>query len=85
MTTMECGMDSERRRYAQETGRIAPRLQAIPGALVIPAQAGTYWRAPAYAQAGTYGRHCLRASGNLREGARVRASADERRGRVCYT
>ena len=43
-------MDSERRRYAQGTGRNAPRLQAIPGALVIPAKAGTYWRAPAYAK-----------------------------------
>ena len=51
---MEGGMDSERRRHARGTGRDAPRLQAIPGALVIPAKAGTYWMRLAYAKAGTY-------------------------------
>ena len=39
MTIMECGMETSercRRRGAQETGRDAPRLQAIPGATSFP-------------------------------------------------
>ena len=73
-------MDSERRRYAQGTGRNAPRLQVIPGALVIPAKAGTYPIAPTDAarpvsyfpqghvipaKAGTYWRSPCRVGGNL--------------------
>ena len=56
MTITEGAMETnerERRRYAQGTGRVAPRPQAIPGGHVIPAKAGTYWR------------RRLRASGNL--------------------
>ena len=37
--------ERERGRGAR-TGRNAPRLQAIPGALVIPAKAGTYRMRP---------------------------------------
>ena len=55
----------ERRRYAQGTGRVAPRLQAIPGPrhsrvggnlLDAPRlrESGNLPHAPAYGQAGTY-------------------------------
>ena len=55
VTIREGGMESsERRRYAQETGRPAPRLSILPRGHVIPAKAGTYWMASAYAKAGTY-------------------------------
>ena len=52
MTITECGMETSEREqaHAPKTGRCAPRLQAIPTAIVIPAKAGTYWRAPAYAK-----------------------------------
>ncbi len=47
MTITEDGMEvSERWLYARGTGRCAPRPQVIPGALVIPAKAGTYPIAP---------------------------------------
>ena len=55
VTTTEGGMEtSQRRRYAQETGRSAPRLPNSPLGLVIPAKAGTHWMRLAYAKAGTY-------------------------------
>ena len=58
-------MDSERRRYAQETGRCAPRLPILPGSTSFPrkreptgwrlaAESGNLLEAPAYAKAGTY-------------------------------
>ena len=62
MTIMECGRDdNEGRNGDQPAPARRPRDGARsapspnhPQALVIPAKAGTYRRAPAHAQAGTY-------------------------------
>ena len=68
VTTMEDGMEA-RAGTAPKTGRCAPRPQVIPGALVIPAKAGTYWRAPCPRKREPTGGHPARESGNLLEGA----------------
>ena len=55
MTTTECGTDGERTAIRPRRGAQRP-VSPTPSRLVIPAKAGTYWRAPRLRASGTYPR-----------------------------